>query len=262
MAIIGAAASGFFYPQRALVNYGLERNVYAMLWSIPQATIPAYGITLTVTDGIETFRLTDCAVDRASMVIGENGHIQQVGLFGPVWRWNGEISGAYNVRKPDGTIVTATKKTCQQLAALLWQSMDVVPGDISALPGDESDLPEVYWQCADSYSELSKLCSDRGCAPLLNAANNFGAVVRLGVGTGLPSSPNVVTVETSIQSPPPPRFLKACAGLTRVQSKLKLKPMMLERDGTLKERDSVSYKPSAGWTGKDPDDPLGPDANA
>src|ERR1043165_605737 len=137
MAIIGSAASGFFYPTRALVNYGHEKNVYALLWSIPQATIPAFGITLTVTDGITPFTLVDCAVDKGSIVIGENGHIQQVGLIGAVWRWNGEISGAYNVRNPDGSIVESTKKTCQQLAALLWLSMNTPFGDVSALPGDD-----------------------------------------------------------------------------------------------------------------------------
>lgn len=261
MQIIGASASGFFFPQSAVVNYGHERNVYAILRCIPQANIPAHGITLTVTDGISHFTLLDCAVDKGSMRIGEDGNILSVGLMGAVWRWNGEISGAYNVRKPDGSIVESTKKNCQQLAALLWQSMGVGVGDISALPGNDSDLPEVFWQCSDSYAELAKLCRDRGCVPQLNAANNFGEIVRLGVGPGLPSNSEVQSVDVGFNTTPPPRFLKACAGNTRVQSKLKMKAMMLEPDGTLVPAEDVSYKPSGGWTGADPMDPLGPDAD-
>lgn len=259
MPIIGASATGFFYPRRATVNYGHEKNVYALLEAIPQTSIPAYGITLTVTDGISSFTLTDCAVDKGSLRVGENGHILSVGLIGAVWRWNGEISGAYNVRKPDQTIVTATKKTCQQLAVLLWQSMGVTAGDVSALPGDDSDLPEVFWQCADSYSELARLCRERGCVPQLNAANNAGEIVRLGAGPALPNNSEVQTVDNGFNTTPPPRYLKACAAPTRYQSKIKLKPMLLEVDGSLKERDSVSY--AIDWTGADPMDPLGPDAD-
>lgn len=260
MAVIGASASGFFYPQRAMVHYGHEKNVYALLWSIPQGTIPAYGITLAVTDGINSFTLTDCAVDKGSMVIGENGQVVQVGLIGSVWRWNGEISGWYNRRNPDGSIVESSKKTCRQLATLLFQSMNVGVGDVSALPGDDSDLPEMYWQCVDSYAELATLCRVRGCVPQLNAANNFGEVVRLGVGPGLPNNSEIQTVVNSFEAQPPPRFLKACAGNTRVQSKIKLKPMLLEPDGTLVEKDEASY--AIDWTGADPMDPLGPDADA
>jgi hypothetical protein len=262
MAIIGIGATGFFYPQSAVVNYGHEKNVYALLRSIPQTDIPAHGITLVVTDGIESFTLTDCAVDKGSMVFGEDGMILSVGLIGAVWRWNGEISGGYNVRKPDGTIVESTKKTCQQLAALLWQSMDVTVGDVSALPGDDSDLPEVLWQCNDSYAELARLCRDRGCVPQLNATNNSGQVVRLGVGPVLPANADLQTVANSFGATPPPRLLKACAGSTRFQSKLKLKMMMLEPDGTLVDADEVSYKPEGGWVGVDPQDPLDADADA
>lgn len=261
MPIIGATASGVFYPQRAVVVYGHEKGVYVLLWAIPQAGIPAFGINVTVTDGITPFTLTDCAVVKGSMKIGEDGNILSVALAGAVWRWNGEISGAYNVRKPDGTIVDATKKTCRQLATLLWQSMGVTVGDVSALPGDDSDLPEVFWQCSDSYAELAKLCRDRGCVPQLNAANNAGEISRLGVGPGLPSNSEVQSVDNGFSTTPPPQFLKACAGPTRVQSKLKMKMMMLEPDGTLVDAEDVSYRPSGGWVGVDPNDPLGPDAD-
>lgn len=262
MLIIGATANGFFYPRRAVVIYGHEKSVYVLLWSIPQAGIPAFGINVTVTDGITPFTLTDCAVDSGSMKIGEDGNILFVRLVGSVWRWNGEISGAYNVRKPDQTIVDASKKTCRQLATLLWQSMGVTVGDVSALPGDDSDLPEVLWQCHDSYTELAKLCRDRGCVPQLNAANNAGEIVRLGFGPGLPSNSEVQSVDNGFNTTPPPMYLKACAGNTRVQSKLKMKMMMLEPDVTLVDADDVSYMPSGGWVGVDPMDPLGPDADA
>lgn len=261
MPIIGATATGFFYPQSAVASIGLERNIYVLLYSIPQPTIPAIGITLTLTDGINSFVLTDCAIDKGSMRLGEDGNIMQVGLWGGVWRWNGEISGWYNRRNADMTIVAESKKTCRELATLLFQSMGVEAGDISALPGDDSDLPEVFWVCDDSYGALSWLCRSRGCRPALNVENNRGDVYRLGVGAALPDNNNVQDIANSFDANPPPQYLKACAGSNLYQSKLKMKPMLLEADGTLKERDQVSYNPggvgsATGWVGADPDDPL------
>lgn len=123
-----------------------------------------------------------------------------------------------------------------------------------------ADGPEVNWHGAIAFNELTWLCQLWGCDFGLDVQGTVARIWRMGVGGVLPSGGTDVTQDYGIDLAEPPDRLKLYCGPTLYQSRLKLKAVMEEPTGEIKNRDDVSYKPSGGWDGTDPDEPLGPDA--
>lgn len=259
MAYVNATFPGVGQVRRFHLSIGYGQNVICTLDILPQLTLPAVDGTLVVTDGVTTLSIPGCRLDEAHMTLSTSGHIVRLQILGPTWKWRlAGIDGVYNVRRPDGSIVPSTRKTTQQLATLLFQAMQVPFFDVSGLPN--SDGPFVNWHGAIAFNELTWLCHQWGCDFGLDVQGTVARIWRLGVGPGLPTGGSDVTQDYGIDLAEPPDRLKLYCGPTLYQSKLKLKAVMEESTGELKDRDSVSYKPSGGWDGTDPDEPLDPNA--
>lgn len=258
MSFVNATFPGIGQFRRFHLSIGYGQNCVFTGDMLPQLTLPAVDGTLTVTDGYTSLVIPGCRLDEAHITRSIHGHVIRVQILGPTWKWRlAGIDGVYNVRRPDGSIIPSTRKTTQELATLLFQAMQVPAFDVSGLPN--SDGPFVNWHGAIAFNELTWLCQQWGCDFGLDLNGTVARIWRLGVGLGLPTGGSDVTQDYGIDLAEPPDRLKLYCGPTLYQSRLKLKAVMEEPTGELKDRDSVSYKPSAGWNGTDPDDPLGPD---
>lgn len=260
MAFVGFSFPGVIQARRFHLSIGYGQNVICTADILPQSTLPAIDGTLGVTDGFTPLFIPGCRLDEAHITRSIHGHIIRIQILGPTWKWRlAGIDGVYNVRRPDGSIIPATRKTTQELATLLFQAMQVPFFDVSGLPN--SDGPFVNWHGAIAFNELTWLCHQWGCDFGLDVNGTVARIWRLGVGPGLPTGGSDVTQDYGIDLAEPPDRIKLYCGPTLWQSKLKLKAVMEDRDGVLVDRDDASYKPTGGWDGTDPDDPLGPDAD-
>lgn len=265
MAFVGVSYPGLIQARRFHLSIGYGQNVICTVEMLPQFSLPAVDGTLTVTDGFTTLTIPGCRLDEAHITRSIHGHIIRIQILGPTWKWRlAGIDGVYNVRRPDGSIVPSTRKTTQQLATLLFQAMQVPFFDVSGLPN--SDGPFVNWHGAIAFNELTWLCQQWGCDFGLDVQGTVARIWQLGVGPGLPTGGSDVTQDYGIDLAEPPDRLKLYCGPTLYQSKLKLKAVMEDTDGSLVDRDDVSYNPlgagnAEGWIGKGTDDPLPADAD-
>lgn len=255
----GAAITGIDQVIRMRISIGHGDNVFITADVLPQFGIPPANVTVSMTDGVETLILPGCRIDRANIVYSTRGQIVRVQVLGPTWKWRfGCIDGVYNVTNPDGTVIASTRKSVQELAALCFDAMHVSPYDVSGLPN--VDGPEVNWNGANAYAELTALCHAWGCDFGLDVQGTVARVWQMGVGPALPSGGSERTVGYGLDLAEPPDVITVRGGRTLVQSKLKLEPVGRDTDGAIKHRDDLSYF-SGGWEDLDPMDPLGPDAD-
>jgi len=236
------------FPSTALVRF------------IPQTTSPAANGNLVFTENGVTRQLTNAHVDFSSLeVSNRNGHMQSVRIDDRRTWWKfTTITGVYNERRGDGSIITATEKTPRELAVLLLQAMGESVYDVSALPNSTDDRPFVNWDCANPSIELWKLCRDRGCDINLTWGNAVH-VVLIGSGSTLPDG-NAQTVSFGLDVGEWPQTLRVCGDLL-FQAKIKLIPYGSEEDGELRKIEDLSYAPDSmdtwgGWELQDPTDPL------
>lgn len=257
MGVLAASITGIAQITRIHISVGHGDNVFITANCLPQFGIPPANVTVAITDGLQTLTLPGCRIDRSNIVYSTNGQIVRVQILGPTWKWRfGSIDGVYNLVNPDGTIVSATRKSVQELAALLFDAMHVTSYDVSGLPN--VDGPFVNWNGANAYAELTALCHAWGCDFGLDVQGPVARVWQMGVGPALPSGGSERTVGYGIDLAELPDVISVRCGPTIVQSKLKLEPVGRDTDGSIKHRDNLSYF-SGGWENLDPFDPLGAD---
>lgn len=259
MGVLAASITGIDQITRIHISVGHGDSVFITANCLPQFGIPPANVDVAITDGAETLILPGCRIDRANIVYSTSGQIVRVQILGPTWRWRfGCIDGVYNVVNPDGTVVSTTRKSVQELAALLFDAMHVSSYDVSGLPN--VDGPFVNWNGANAFAELTALCHAWGCDFGLDVQGPVARVWQMGVGPALPSGGSERTIGYGMDLTELPDVISVRCGPTLVQSKIKLEPVGRDTDGSIKHRDDLSYF-ADGWEDLDPFDPLGADEN-
>ena len=250
MGITGAISwPGVNYPQHLIASRtNGARPDTALLFALPQNTSPSAVGSLVFGFDATTITWANALCDKFTMQFTTHGFRQVFVIKDRRWRWPKHyITGAYNVRLPDGTIDPATQKTLAQLATLLFTKAGET-ADISAITSTE--YPMVVWDRANVADELEDLLEQRGYVISLQANDSVKVYAR-GVGATLPANGDVVNVSISVDPPQLPDKLIAALAKTRVQSKLKLVPAGLDTDGSIKKTQDLSYSPGVGTTGFD-----------
>lgn len=173
------------------------------------------------------------------------------------WRWQWPtIFGEYNIRDEANNLIAGREKNPRELATLLLDALGETGYDVSVLPTDAELAPYVAWHYAKAAEALQALCDYMGCeVHLLN--NNTVKIVTAGSGTAPNNTGLELPVETGIVVNPAPDNVTAYAGDTLFDDWLLLEACGMEIDGTVKALPLLSYMPSGGWTGWDPDDVTG-----
>lgn len=238
---------GILYPRRLVASRtpGVEPNC-ALLWAHTQATAPSlYG---TLTFGFNGVGQTweDAKVDLSAIQVSTSGQWQMFKIYDRRHRWrNHIITGAYNVVLPDGTIDPDTVKSLSELAEILFSAMGEASPDLSEITSSEQ--PMVVWDRDVAADELDELLSVRGYSIHLSS---LGQPVVCQVGTGATIAPDddTVSLDMSIDPSELPEYLGIVCDYTRVQSKLKCRPVGREVTGEWKHANDLSYAPTGGWT--------------
>ena len=219
----------------------------ATLVTMPQASLlPSVGVlTISYTQvggGVtaedQTITFPECAVNQATLQ-KEGPYLWNIQILDRRWKWRfGDISGEYNKKNKDGSIIASTEKTPRELAALLSTAMgETVAVDATLLPNDTR--PHVKWDVANPARELDKICIDLGCIIHLQL-DNTAKIFQLETGTALPTI-DVTEQALAMLYKLTPDSVKLVGDPTEFQSRLVLEAVGLDTDDTVKLLADLSY---------------------
>jgi len=194
------------------------------------------------------YRLTNCKILNVTETHGSEGLIWQVTAVDRRWKWEEHvISGIYNRFLENGALWKRTEKNPRQLLKLLF---DVLGEKVDVSKVDIKPRPQCEWLNSRVILEADKLCQILGCR-LIHTLKDTYAVVPVGEGKPIPVQDGIATYTRGLTLPTGPDKLKAIFR-PRYEVDLRLEPVGIEEDGTLKPIDELSYKPTAGWDGEYP----------
>lgn len=244
---------GVTAPQSATVMRvnGVKPGV-AIIYAQPQPGTPNTSGTATFRFGTSTNTLTwtNALCESGTIQVTARGHRQIFYIYDRRWRWSkATVTGAYNVRDASGAILSSTEKTLAELATILFTAMGEPSADVSAITSTEK--PETVWDHDQADDEVVELLEKRGYVISLQVDNTVKVYVK-GTGAVLPDNDDVVNANVSIDPPEVPETLRVVGNHTLVQSMLRLIPVGLDTDGSIKEVRYLSYNPGGvgnetGW---------------
>lgn len=230
---------------------GMRPSV-ALIYATPQGDTPDCSGTATFQFGTSSNVMTwnNALCDSSSLQVSESGHRQVFVIYDRRWRWSKglPVTGAYNVRKPDGTIDAATQKTLAELATILFTAMNESGADVSAITSTE--YPMVVFDRDNPSDQLAQLLEPRGYVVSLMQDDSVVVFAR-GTGTPLPDNDDLINANLSVDPPEIPFAIRLICNRTLVQSMLATVPVGLDVDGSIVGVNDLSYLPSGGWDGKD-----------
>lgn len=234
------------------VNKGRDANT-ATVRLPPGTTFPRVVSLSWRANGIELFRMDNCAIQRAQLS-QSGGYTVTLTIADRRWVWrDGKVSGHYNVKLPDGSIDPDTEKTPQELVDILLPQMgendsahSTFPSLISALPNESR--PYVKWDYANPSDALEKLCDDLGCDIVPDFINPRIQIVERGSGVTLPVSPAPISTGAGIAGSAWPGSVVAVGAPIEFQARFLLEAVGLDRtDDTYKPLAQLPYYPTGGF---------------
>lgn len=218
---------------------------------IPQTTaIPSIG-NIVLGYGADSLVIPHCLADKSQITLNENGFTGTIVFQDRRWRWSRypAVSYHWNERDVTGTIVTATQKSLRAMVLQLCTDIDEATAIVTALPADF--YPELDVLCERPDLVLDKLLQMHGFDIALGFGSEPITIVEVGVGLALPTA-QLMAASTGVDPPTNPQYVRICYGPSVAQARFKLIALGRDTDGTLKELDSLSYAPSAGWDQEPP----------
>lgn len=224
----------------------------------PQANFTASTGTLEFAYGNTRLPFRNCRLDQHSFRLNSQGEVWALAIQDRRWMWAyGEISGHYNVRNPDGSVMKrngnveglkTTERSPRELATACLIAMGESAFDVSELPDDMR--PEVHWERHNPAQALSMLCDQFGCRVVLKLDDSV-KICKTGTGAELIKL-SVMEDSLSINPRQMPSEIKVVCNRTRFQADLVLIPVGMDLDGEVVPIDDLSYAPAAGWSRVNP----------
>lgn len=220
----------------------------------PQATPLALSGPLVLRFGSAVIRLEDCRLDRSSFQFDDAGLLVSLVVLDRRWRWQfGQISGQYNVIRPDGTHISwdrirqidflgDTLRNPHELAELLLKAMDEHDADVAALPTEPRPL--IDWQVSNPAQELERMAEQFGCRVVLKL-NGKLRIVTIGEGGQLPTQPLIGAV-AAVNPPEKPKTLVVATAPKIFQYDMELEAVGQDLNGTVRPIAKLSYAPAPG----------------
>ena len=228
----------------------------AVLYSLVQQEAPQqYGdLVLNFTQNTVTWK--NCLVDSGTTMYSTKGHFQTWRIKDRRWAWaKSWVTGEYNPLSYDvDGDVGARRGNVRYLMEVLLTLMGETRYDVSAV--DNEQKPHKGWDWANCADELQKLLDEYGYVISLQLDDSV-KVSRSKVGTDLPDNDDIISPSMVFDPAELPERLIAIAGLTLVETRLKMEPVGEDTDGKIKPVDDLSYKPGEGWVNNMSTDMLG-----
>ena len=218
----------------------------AVLYSLVQQEAPQqYGdLVLNFTQNTVTWK--NCLVDSGTTMYSTKGHFQTWRIKDRRWAWvKSWVTGEYNPLSYDvDGEVGARRGNVRYLMEVLLTLMGETRYDVSAV--DNEQKPHKGWDWNNCADELHKLLEEYGYVISLQLDDSV-KVSKLKVGADLPDNDDIISPSMVFDPAELPQRLIAVAGLTLVETRLKMEPVGEDTDGQIKPIDDLSYKPDSGW---------------
>lgn len=226
-------------------SHGITPGV-AQLTCVPQPEWEPETGELVLFDGVTSIPLPDCKVENHAIDSQPSGHTWQIAILDRRWKWRwGEISGAYNLRGADGTVIVRTEKTPVEIINTLLTAMgEAIAYDTSAV--DDTARPLVQWDHDVPAVKLQELCEQLGLRIVYRISDNTVQLETPGIGADLPTG-GELDDSLTVDPPERPDRIKCVGAKVRWQVQLTLEAVGLDTDGQIKPIAELSYTPTTGW---------------
>jgi hypothetical protein len=217
----------------------------AVLYSLVQQGAPQQYGDLVLNFGLNTVTWKGCVVDSGTTMYSTKGHFQTWRILDRRHMWSRAwVTGEYNpsAYDVDGE-VGARVGNVRYLMEVLLTLMGETRYDVSAV--DNEQKPHKGWDWHNCADELQSLLDEYGYIITLDI-NDSVKVYKLKTGTDLPDNDDIISPSMTFDPAELPNRLIAVAGLTLVETRLKMEPVGEDTDGMIKPVDDLSYAP-ASW---------------
>ncbi len=216
---------------------------------VPQPGTTFDAVSLEMAFGGSRITLPDCKVSQVTFAFSEQGTIWRLHLVDRRWRWSfGQISGRYNLRADDDTLIQSTERNPRQLAQLCLQAMGEQDADLDELPNDLRPLVE--WDYENPAKMLERLARDGNCRIVIGGENRV-RLRSMDAGAAAPLSASALnSAQASVGQLAPDR-LAVFTGRLRIQCDFRLEAIGLDVDQEVRPVDELSYRPYDGWSAID-----------
>lgn len=186
----------------------------------------------------------NCRVEQPQLHLGQNGPVVSLRVLDRRWKWEKKlITGHYNLKHPDGTLISKTERTLRQLFGRLFEELDEPNYSLPDL--DPDARPEVVWETAPAAQALADLCEQIGVRVALCEEDRIKVFVS-GQGASLPTKgTNEPAMGFTIPSPTDNVYV--VCGASKFQNDFDLEAVGLDKDGHIRPINDLSYAPENGW---------------
>jgi hypothetical protein len=201
---------------------------------------------LIITHRDQKIIVRDCLLVGSSRSrVAAQSDTMEVTLLDFRWRWSfGTISGHYNLpSRRTGKRRKDTELSAPELAALCVFAAKTANVNVNQMPKDA--FPETHWDHETPAVALAELCRETACR-IIPTTDGAVRIEPTGQGRELPED-GLMVISKSESSVPRPSSIMVVGGPTRVQHDFFLTAVGLERDGSIRPIDGLSYRPAAGW---------------
>ena len=218
----------------------------AVLYSLVQQEAPQQYGDLVLNFGQNTVTWKNCLVDSGTTMYSTKGHVQTWAIKDRRWAWvKSWVTGEYNPLSYDvDGDVGARRGNVRYLMEVLLTLMGETQYDVSAV--DNEQEPHKRWDWDNCADELHKLLDEYGYVISLQLDDSV-KVSRLKVGTDLPNNDDIISPSMVFDPAEVPERLIAVAGLTLVETRLKMEPVGEDTEGQIVPVDELSYTPGGTW---------------
>lgn len=236
----------------------------AILTTYPQTARPLEFGDLVFTDGLRTFTLYDCKVDKVDATRGPQGDTYTIEIVDRRWRWAfGGVSGNYNQKDDRGKLVPWSIRSPQELAAICLKEMGernpvvILPPGLPRAAGANLDKylkvgqnfpqtltnPECVWDHTVPAQALARLVENWGCRIIYQPVKDRVLITPLGKGSRFPNLPSEL-IAANVEQTAAPKYV-ACFSTDPIlfQIRFFLEAVGREWDHSYLPIDELSYAP-------------------
>ncbi len=218
---------------------------------VPQASPVAAEGDLTFTYGGAPLTLTNCLIDKSSVVLTRRGWIGSFVLLDRRWLWAKQpnMSIHWNDRDANGNIAQPSKRTVKEMLTEILTWLGETDIDVDAV--DASDYQEFNEISIHPLDLMNQIMDIYGYDVTIGFDGDAVTIVKKNEGAPLPATA-VRMVSSAYDPPTPVNTVRTHFGPSKMQGRLKLIAIGQDTDGQWKEIDDLSYKPTGGWKNDTP----------
>ncbi|HEX4132485.1 MAG TPA: hypothetical protein VHZ24_20810 [Pirellulales bacterium] len=228
---------GCWYTRSAGLSPGI-----AVLEIAPQVPMPLGEGTLELSFDGSTIRLPGCRVDSHRMDLDANGRVCRLVLMDRRWKWcYGAISGRYNQRRRDGTLIDATARTPAELATLCLRAMGERDFNVARLPS--LPRPAVEWGHANPAQALAVLVESHRCQVVLKLDDTVSIQPITDDEPTTAADGNVQWDSLAVETVEQPGGIVFVGAPSQYQLDFELEAVGVDVDGSVRPIGELSYRP-------------------